>query len=141
MIEVNNLTTSPVDRKFLKGVARTVLKGENTKEAGLSVALVNSEKIKKLNKKYRGKDKATDVLAFGQTKNFPALPKNELGEVVISLGVVKKNAKKYNVAFKKELAQILIHGILHLLGYNHEKSKTEAKKMEKKQKYYLSQII
>lgn len=141
MIGINNLTTNQIDERFLKGIAKIVLKGENTKEAGLSVALVSSERIKKLNKKYRGKDKATDVLSFGQAKNFPALPKNELGEVVICLRVVKKNAEKYNIAFKKELAQVLIHGILHLLGYGHEKDEREAKKMEKKQKYYLSQII
>lgn len=141
MIEVNNLTASVVSEKFLKRVARTVLKGENIKEAELSVALVNSERIKKLNKKYRGKDKTTNVLSFGQAKDFPAFPKNELGEVVICLQEAKKNAKKYNIEFKKELARVLIHGILHLLEYEHEKGEKKAKKMEKKQKYYLSQII
>ena len=144
MIEVNNLTPlSGVNKKFLKGVAKIVLKGENKKEARLSIALVGEGRIKELNKKYRGKNRATDVLAFGQNQKFLVFPKSELEleEVIICLRVVKKNAKKYNIAFKKELARVLIHGILHLLGYEHEKDEREAKKMEKKQKYYLSQII
>ncbi len=132
MIEVNNLTPlSGVDEKFLKGVAKIVLKGENKKEAKLSVAFIGEGRIKELNKKYRGKNKATDVLSFGEGLN----------EIVICYSEVKKNAKRYNSTFKKELAQVLIHGILHLLGYEHEKGEKEAKKMEKKQKYYLSQII
>ena len=132
MIEINNLTTlSGVDKKFLKGVAKTILKGENTKEAGLSVVLVSSGRIKKLNKKYRGKNKITDVLAFGEGLN----------EIVICPSEVKKNAKKYNIAFKKELARVLIHGILHLSGYEHEVSEKKAREMERKQEFYLSQII
>ncbi len=130
-IEINNLTTSRVDEEFLKKVAKTVLKGENKKEAMLSVVLVVERRIKELNKKYRGKNKATDVLSFGEGLN----------EIVICYSEVKKNAKRYNSTFKKELAQVLIHGILHLLGYEHEKGEKEAKKMEKKQEYYLSQII
>jgi len=130
-IEINNLTTSKVDEEFLKKVAKTVLKGENKKEAMLSVVLVVERRIKELNKKYRGKNKATDVLSFGEGLN----------EIVICYSEVKKNAKRYNSTFKKELTQVLIHGILHLLGYEHEKGEKEAKKMEKKQEYYLSQII
>ena len=130
MIEINNLTISAVDKKFLKRVAKIVLKGKDIEEVGLSIVLTGEKRMRKLNKKYRGKNKITDVLSFGEGLN----------EIVICLSEVKKNAKKYNIAFKKELAQVLIHGILHLLGYEHEKGKKEAKKMEKKQEYYLSQI-
>lgn len=130
MIEINNLTISAVDKKFLKRVAKIVLKGKDIEEVGLSIVLTGEKRIRKLNKKYRGKNKITDVLSFGEGLN----------EIVICLSEVKKNAKKYNIAFKKELARVLIHGILHLLGYEHEKGEKEAKKMEKKQEYYLSQI-
>jgi len=128
MIEINNLTASSVDEEFLKGVAKKVLKGEDRKEVGLSIVFVGQGEMRKLNKKYRGKNKVTDVLSFG----------SELNEIVICLREVKKNAKKYNSTFKKELVQVLIHGILHLLGYEHEKTKKEAEKMEKKQEYYLN---
>ena len=130
MIEVNNLTTNPIDEEFLKGVARKVLEGENEAENNLSIVLVGQGRIRELNKKYRKKNKVTDVLTFG----------NGLNEIVICLREVKKNAKKYSITLEKELTRVLIHGILHLLGYNHEKDTKEAEKMEEKQNYYLSRI-
>jgi len=122
MIEINNLTLGEVDEEFLKGVAKKILKGENKKELNLSIVFVGESRIKKLNKEYRGKNRVTDVLSFG----------DGLNEIVICLQEVKKNARKFNSNFKKELARVLIHGILHLLGYEHEKEKKEAEKMEKK---------
>jgi len=113
MIEINNLTGRKIDEKFLKGLAKKVLKGENREETDLSIAFVDKKRIKELNKKYRKKDKATDVLSFGEGLN----------EVVICPAMIKN---------KKNLAEILIHGILHLLGYEH------GEKMEEKQKYYLN---
>lgn len=136
MIEVNNLTAVPVNKNFLKKVAKIVLKKENKKGAELSIALVGKNEIKELNKKYRKKNKATDVLSFAI-----GAPEEPLGEIVICPAEVKKNAKKFGTTFKKELALTLIHGILHLFGYNHEKNIIKARRMEKKQKYYLSKIL
>jgi probable rRNA maturation factor len=137
-IEINNLTTNPVDEEFLKRVAEEVLVKEHpfkegVPEGNLSIALVGQGRMRKLNKKYRGKNRVTDVLAF---------PDSELGlgEIIICLREVKKNAKRFGTPFEKELARVLIHGILHLLGYDHEKSETEAEKMRKKEDYYLSKI-
>ncbi len=138
MIAINNLTKTVIDKDFLKKVAKIVLKGENKGKSELSIALVSPAEIKKLNKRYRRKNQPTDVLAFGQNKIFF---EPELGEIVICPAVVRKNAKKYKVAFKKELVKVLIHGILHILGYNHGKSKKEAIEMEKKQERYLSQFF
>ncbi len=131
MIEINNLTAVSIDESFLKAVARKVLKGEKQEDKDLSIALVGQEKIKELNKRYRGENRATDVLAF---------PGNGLGEIVICLKEVKKNAKRFNSVFEKELARVLIHGILHLSGYDHEKREIEARKMMKKEKDYLLSI-
>ena len=138
MIEINNLTTSRVDEDFLKKTAKMVLEGEHPpvgrvpEEANLSIALVGQGRMRELNKKYLGKNRATDVLAFGDIDG--------LGEIVICLREVKKNARRFNSTFKKELVRVLIHGILHLLGYDHEKLEKEAEKMEEKENYYLSQI-
>jgi len=123
MIEINNLTTSKVDGEFLKKVAKKVLKGENRKEVDLSIAFIGEARMRKLNKKYRSKNKVTDVLSFG----------HELNEIVVCLREVKKNAKTYNSTFKKELARVLIHAILHLLGHNH-------KEMRDKEEYYAKAI-
>lgn len=132
MIEINNLTTVSVDEEFLKRVAGKVLEGENKKDAELSVALFGQGRIRELNKKYRGKNQVTDVLAFSGTGG--------LGELVICLREVKKNAKRFNLTFETELARVLIHGILHLLGYDHEKGEQKAKPMREKEEYYLSQV-
>jgi len=131
MIEINNLTTTPIEEEILKKVAERILEGENKRNTDLSIALVGPGRIRKLNKKYRGKNRMTDVLSF---------PDNGLGEIVICLREVKKNAKKFGSSFKKELSTCLIHGILHLLGYNHEKSVEEVKKMRDREEYYLSQV-
>ena len=146
MIEINNLTGLAVDKKFFTGVAKIVLKGENKEKKNLSVAFVGKEEIKKINKKYRNKNHPTDVLSFGQVLSFkPQIFGKDLGEVVICLEVVKENAKKYFTlqagGLKKELAKVLIHGILHLLGYDHEKTKKEAIKMEEREKYYLQRLF
>jgi len=131
MIEINNLTTTPIEEEILKKVAERILEGENKRNTDLSIALVGPGRIRKLNKKYRGKNRVTDVLSF---------PDNGLGEIVICLREVKKNAKKFGSSFKKELSTCLIHGILHLLGYDHEKSVEEVKKMRDREEYYLSQV-
>ncbi|MCH8741818.1 rRNA maturation RNase YbeY [Patescibacteria group bacterium] len=152
MIGINNLTTTSVNEEFLQKIVRKVLKGEGVKgEMELSIALVESARIRELNKRYLGKDKVTDVLAFGEKYEVGSTEKEkgikspgpfiELGEVIICPQQVKKNAKKFGSTFEKELAKILIHGILHLLSYNHEKSRAEAKKMEKKEQNYLSRVL
>lgn len=133
MIEVNNLTAHPIDEKFLKGLALKILKkesGRNYSEAkDLSVAMVAPSRIKELNKRYRKKDRPTDVLSFQDKENW--------GEIIICPIEVKKNAKKFNSNFKKELSRVLIHGVLHLLGYDHEKDEDE-EKMRRKEEYYLN---
>lgn len=144
MIEINNLTSASIDKDFLRKVGQKVLEKENKKKAKLSVALIKEKEIRQLNKRYLGKDQATDVLAFPETKYLKKKFKtgdDVLGEIVICPQVVKKNANKFNSPFEKELCQVLIHGILHLLGYNHEKSVREAEKMEEKENYYLDKYF
>lgn len=142
MIEINNLTNFVVNKKFLSTVAKKVLKGENRETETLSLVFVSRGEIKKLNKKFREKDKVTDVLSF-ELGNPPTRKASEgqgkkcLGEVVICPEVVKENAKKYRVSVKEEMLKVFIHGILHLLGYDHEKSGADAVEMEKKQEKYL----
>jgi len=109
MIEVNNLSTYRINENFLKNIAGKSLKREK-KKIDLSIALVGQMKIRELNRKYRKKDKATDVLSFQY---------GEAGEIVICPEEVKKNAEKYQSTFKKELARVLTHGVLHILGYSH----------------------
>jgi len=136
VIQINNLTGNPIDEDFFKKVAKIILEEElgisQFQKTDLSIALVGQGRIRELNRRYGGKNRPTDVLAFSN-RNMG------LGEIIICLKEVKKNAKKYGFTFKKELTRILIHGLLHLLDYSHEK-KVEIKKMEKKENYYLSKF-
>ena len=128
MLAVKNLTRISIDKKVLHRVAKIVFKGENiSKEREVSVVFVKTEEIEKLNLKYRKKNKPTDVLSFEGEKD-------NLGEIIICPEEVKKNAE---INFKKEIIFVFIHGILHLLGYDHEKSKKDAKIMEEKTQQYI----
>jgi len=134
MIEINNFTDFSVDKKTFSTVAKKVLSGENKEREDVSVAIVGKEEIKNLNKKFRKKNKPTDVLSFLLNE------KQYLGEIIICPEVVKENAEKYKVSVKSEMLKVFVHGILHLLGYDHEKSEVEAEEMEKKQEKYLSKV-
>lgn len=152
MIEINNLTQEKINESFFRKTAENVLKEEGVEGESLSVAFVGAEKMRELNKKYRRKDKATDVLSFQYSEKLKVKSEKQqlksqnftkdsfLGEIVICPEVVKKNAKKSGLDYNKELTRVLIHGILHILGYDHEGSVKEAKKMEKKEEYYLSEF-
>ncbi len=141
MVEVNNLTKTAISKLFLKRVAKKVLIGENRIKEELSIAIVDKKEMEELNGRFRKKKESTDVLAFsGNYEFFNIGNQIGLGEAVICPEKIRENAEKYNVDFKKELARVLIHGILHLIGYDHEKNKADATKMREKEEYYLSNI-
>ncbi len=139
-INVQNLTRSRIDREFVKKIAGRILKKEK-KQGDISIIFVGTKKIRDLNKRYRKQDKVTDVLSFSHglvdTKFKDIF---ELGEVIICLIRVKKDAQEFKSDFEKELKWVIIHGILHALGYDHEKSEKEAKRMKKKEEYYLKNL-
>ena len=93
----------------------------------ISLALISKNEIKKINKLYRKKNRVTDVLAFKLNT------KEVLGEVVICLDIAKKQAREKKKSLRSELKLLTIHGFLHLLGYDHEKSLIEAERQEKKE--------
>jgi len=103
------------------------------KKVGLSVNLVGEGKIRELNKKYRNKNKISDVLSFPMASKLE-IPKSntevlDLGDIFICLSFAKNEAKSENISIERKLAQLVVHGFLHLLGYDHEKSEKDAKKM------------
>jgi probable rRNA maturation factor len=83
--------------------------------AELSITFLPANKMKELNRSYRGKDSETDVLSF---PGFPGSP--ALGDIVICLEVAERQAQEYGHSYERELAFLAVHGLLHLLGYNHE---------------------
>jgi probable rRNA maturation factor len=109
-----------VDLAQIKRVAEEVLKALNVLQTELSIILANDKQIKELNRQYRKQDRPTDVLAFPMREgSFKELNSFLLGDVIISLETALKQANNLGHSFQQELNQLLIHGILHLLGYDH----------------------
>ena len=108
-------------------------------ECELSLTIVSDSAIRSLNRKYRKQDKPTDVLSFSQieerggappdprkVRNLAGMP---LGDIVISIDTALAQSRAYNVKPNERLRTLLIHGFLHLLGYDHERSPADARKM------------
>ncbi|MFH1612282.1 MAG: rRNA maturation RNase YbeY [bacterium] len=118
-----------LDKKFVKKICQISLKFLKYEDKELSVVLVNAKFIKELNVKYKNTLDETDVLAFSNEGNL-------LGDVVICIDVCKKQALKYKHSFNQELAILLIHGILHLSGFNDQEKKEKAK-----MKYWEKKVL
>ena len=128
MVAVNNLSGLTVDKAFIKKIAEVVLKSEKKSNQDISIVLVDADKIKVLNQQYRHKNRPTDVLTF------PEL------DIVVCPKVVKDNAKEAKSIFKAELARVVIHGVLHFLDYDHEKTEKDAKAMRDKEEKYFQEV-
>ncbi|HWR58772.1 MAG TPA: rRNA maturation RNase YbeY [Thermodesulfovibrionales bacterium] len=110
-----------------------LLKSFGLERAELGVLLVSDGRMKKLNHRYRGIAKATDVLSFPLYASVGEMPGDReflLGDIVINLPAAKRQAAEYGLTFGKEVRRLLIHGFLHLLGYDHEKNSYQKKKMK-----------
>lgn len=112
----------------LRRIAAALLVELKQNRAELSIALVGDKEMRPLNRRYREKNQTTDVLSFfieEQPQPGAAL----LGDVVISVEQARRQAQERNKTLKSEMVTLLIHGILHLLGYDHERSARQAKIM------------
>jgi probable rRNA maturation factor len=132
----------PVDKNWLERIARRVLEDESiASSAEMGLLITDSKTIQKLNRIYRGQDKPTDVLAFQMTPDMNQEPEGSfvsppdgirhLGEVVISYPQAVKQAQEQGHGVTRELALLIVHGILHLLGYDHELPEEEQKMRDK----------
>ncbi len=109
----------------------------------LSILLTNDETIAALNRQYRGKEGATDVLSFSMMEDEgPALFESAmLGDVVISVDTALRDAKDLAQSLENTVDQLLIHGILHLMGFDHERSQLDAGLMAKEEERLLAELI
>ena len=131
----------PVDEAALRGLARGCLAHLGLSGATLSVLLVNDPAMRALNRRHRGRPATTDVLSFPQHEGAPAAvragvaraartgPGPELGDVVISVERAQAQARRAGVGPRAELALLLVHGILHLAGHDHERGPAAAHRM------------
>ncbi|MCL2356949.1 MAG: rRNA maturation RNase YbeY [Defluviitaleaceae bacterium] len=96
----------------------------------VSVSLVSDDEMRELNKKYRDKDAPTDVLSFPLSEEPPRRIFLSFGDIVISTETAARQAEEYGHSFERELSFLTVHGVLHLLGLDHEVSPTDAAVME-----------
>ncbi len=114
---------SGVDTRRLKTVARTLLREVEEGDSAISISLVDDTEIHALNREHRGKDKPTDVLSFPLYEpGEEAHPHAErlLGDIVISVDTARRQAAEYDAPLQNEIYRLLIHGVLHVLGHDHE---------------------
>ncbi|MGK7346124.1 MAG: rRNA maturation RNase YbeY [Candidatus Nitrospinota bacterium M3_3B_026] len=122
----------------LRRKAELILSSLGLDGAELSVLLTDDAEIRSLNRDYRGKDRPTDVLSFSQREGeFPGVAPEQLGDVVISLDTAARQAEKLGHSLDDEVERLLVHGVLHLAGYDHEKGGAEARRMRDREKKTL----
>jgi probable rRNA maturation factor len=124
-----------VESKLLSKIAHRALEVLGLSKVELSIVLVSDAQIKRLNKLYRNKDKPTDVLSFpiGEKVNGWLI----LGDIVISVDTAKRQAQELGYSLEEELKRLLVHGLVHLLGYDHELGEEEEKKFFELEEFVL----
>ena len=117
----------------MREFAARALNAIGRKSTSATVVLVSDSAIKKLNRQFRGQDKTTDVLSFpSQAESFEIENRGQLGEVVISAQRAAAQAEQNGLTFSNEVEQLILHGLLHLCGYDHETDDGQMNRLELK---------
>lgn len=128
-IGIFNETQEKVENlEILEPLLTYALEVENVDNLEFNVIIINNEEIHKINKEYRGIDRPTDVISFALEDYKDIKYENDyrvLGDIYISIDKVKEQAKEYGHSEKRELAFLAVHGLLHLLGYDHMEKEDE----------------
>jgi pyridoxine 5-phosphate synthase len=134
----------PLNRKKLKRLSNWLLKQCGVSDYNLSVLLIDDHEITRLNSHYRKIEKPTNVLSFpfseGADISIASLPVKELGDIIISVDTALRESIEYNQTLHERLSWLVIHGLLHLLGYDHERSPSDEKKMFDKENELLNKL-
>ncbi len=147
-VEIDCAQGNAPDRSWLEAIVRDVLSAEDVKPPyEVSIMLTNQERIRALNQQYRNIDAPTDVIAFytedpslqGQRFVLPGDGVRHLGDVVVSLPQAIEQAQEQGHSASKELTLLVIHGVLHLLGYDHEISE-DAAQMRQRETTILKEL-
>ena len=142
-VEIQNESGIQISKKFVRDLIRKAFRLEGRQGIlEVEIAFVKERAMKDLQAKYRGIEQATDVLSFEARKvpGFPREGTHALGQVVICPAVVRKQATVLGVPFRKELAHVTLHGFLHLLGYDHEKSDEAYAYMHAREEEIMSEL-
>ena len=120
---------------------RTLLRNTGLPDAELSVLFIGDRAMRSLNHAWRGKDRTTDVLSFSLREGtFSHIRPEMLGDIVISVPVAARQAREEGHTLAREIDRLLVHGLVHLLGYDHERGPQEARRMSKRERELLKGI-
>jgi len=125
----------------VKEVVLSVLrKQRKSKKAQVSIHFIGDTRMRRMNLLYRGRDTSTDVLSFGLENDARGKTREatDFGDIFVCVPYVKRQSKRFNVSYKEEAYRMIIHGVLHLLGYDHQKQKDAAKMFALQEKYLAS---
>jgi probable rRNA maturation factor len=126
-------------------LAGVILSDVGAASGELGILFVGERRMQSLNRRYRGKDCPTDVLAFALRESGPPHPVPfmpvMLGDVVIAVPTATRQAKQGRRSLDEELTVLLVHGILHLCGYDHERNEKEARRMHRRERKILRSLI
>ena len=107
----------------------------------LSIVVLDDPQIRELNRRYLDRDRPTNVIAFPMREgDFPQITPDLLGDVAVSVDTARREAAEAGISFDLRFRQLLVHGILHLLGYDHEHDDREARRMEAKSEAILNSL-
>lgn len=125
--EINDNYGVDFSYSYLKKVIKRTLKHEKIENAYFSIIFVGEEEIQKINREYRNIDKVTDVISFALEDNEEMIYNNTrvLGDIYICIPRMMEQAESYGHSIKRELSFLVVHGMLHLLGYDHMKKEEE----------------
>ena len=127
-----------IDCRRIKTKIAKILGDLNEQDSEFSILFVNDQEIERLNKIYRGVERPTDVLSFSQREgDFSEINPQILGDIVISIDTASRQAKDKGHSLEEEIYILIVHGFLHLIGYDHERSPEYAKKMKEKEEEIL----
>lgn len=148
---INRQRLYPLDRRHLAQLARAVLVAIGEASSTLSIIIIRDRQMRQLNRDWRGIDQPTDVLSFAYHESetgeaetgeadpgevelsaATAGPGGHLGDLVISVETAARYATRYGISFEREIDQLVIHGALHLAGYDHETDQGQMNRLEKR---------
>lgn len=133
---INDQNIKKIDIKKIKEVVKTVLKQEiGDRSFEINILITNDNTIKEYNI-YRGKNEPTDVLSFAY-----GLDEEVIGDIVVSVETIDRQCMEFGNSFEEQFFYILIHGVLHIVGYDHETSDQDAQTMFELQDNYFKQLI
>lgn len=132
-----------IDRKKIRSAVTALLRQENCTDKELDITLVDDPMIQVINKQYLGKDKPTNVISFSlQEGEFGNINPHLLGNIIISVETAGRDAQKGGLSFDEEIVFLIIHGFLHLIGYDHvNTSASNARKMKRKEKELFQTLM